>query len=225
MLGMLVMVSAAVAAPALSPAAATLVAPVHAAYAQVAASQAHLRPATSTRERLERMYDMDQAGRAALQTVDVSKLPPSERAAANAVMWSEISAHDAADQLALKSLMTPSGWFTPRIYGRKAATAAFLIVQHAVNDPPLMRDVLARLKPLAETGQVDGGQYALMYDRVSLDFDHKPQRYGSQLECKAGRWQPVDLEDPANVDARRRKVGLTESEAAYLAHAKDMPCS
>lgn len=201
-----------------------LIEPVHRAYARIAAAQSRLAPAGTDRERLERMFDIDQAGREALERVDFAKLPAPERQAAQAVVSSEIAAHDASDQLALKAMTPAAGWFLPDVYGSKAAQAAFLIVQHATNDPQLMRTTLVKLEPLAREGKIDGGQYALMYDRVALEFDHKLQRYGSQVTCTAGRWGAGELEDPARLDERRRAVGLKQTEAQYLAFFKSMPC-
>ena len=45
----------------------------------------------------------------------------------------------------------------------------------------------------------------MLYDRVAMTFDKKPQRYGTQVNCVDGRWQPTDLEAPDAVNARRCK--------------------
>ena len=201
-----------------------LTAPIHDAFVKAEADQARLQPARDDSERLERMLDLDQAGREIVIHIDFSTLPVEQRLAAQEIAWRDIDAHDLDDQKALKAMMPASGWFTSPPYSAKAASAAFLIVQHAVNDPDLMRDALKRMEPLTKTGQVRGDNYALLYDRVSLAFDHKPQRYGSQVECRAGQWQPSNLEDPAHVDDRRKAVGLKESEAEYLKHFADNPC-
>jgi len=74
-------------------------------------------------------------------------------------------------------------------------------------------------------GEADGGQYALMYDRVALDFDNRPQRYGTQVWCRDGGWKPREVEDPAHLDERRNAVGLKKSEAEYLKLFSDTPCS
>jgi len=224
MLALLAAVMTATTPPQLSPQAQALVAPVHAAYAKVEADQAKLRPPKDDRERLERLYDLDQAGRTAIEAIDFAALPETERNAAMAAAWDEINAHDLAAQRALKTMLARDGWITIPKYGRKASTAAFLIVQHAVNDPDLMRSTLATVGPLAAKGEVDGGNYALMYDRVALEFDHKPQRYGSQVICDRGAWKPREVEDPANLDARRKAIGLKRSEAEYLALFAAMPC-
>ncbi len=228
MIALLLVVSVASAAnpaPApLTPQAKALIQPVHQAYEQVETEQARLPPPKTTSDKLERLYARDQAAREALIKVDVSALPEDQRGAAWAAMWSEINAHDLADQAELKSLIPADGWFKKSVYGDEAVTAAFLIVQHAVNDPTLMRQTLAKLGEYTSVGEAKGGQYALMYDRVALDFDHKPQRYGSQVSCVNGAWTPTDLEDPSHVDQRRKAVGLSESEANYLKRFDDQPC-
>jgi hypothetical protein len=212
------LLAAAIGAEALSPQAAALIAPVHRAYAMVEAEQARLPPAKTAAEKLERMYDFDQAGRAAMGTLDLSKLPKAEQAKARDAMAREMERHDLANQQTLKELIPATGWFKVSTDGDQAALAAFLVVQHATNDPQLMRDTLPRLKSALDAGEASGQWYALLFDRVAVQFDHKPQRYGTQLSCVKGTWKLDKMEDPSNLDARRQQVGLKESEADYLQH-------
>ncbi len=209
--------------PALSPATQALIAPVHTALAKVDADQARLPPARSDSERLERMQDSDQAGRVIFMRIDFSQVPRNEQQTAQAAAWDDIEAHDLTDQKALKAMMPARGWFTSPTYSAKAVTAAFSIVQHAGRDFDLQHEVLKRMAPLAGHG-VSGLSYGMLYDRVSLDFDHKPQRYGTQVECKAGQWQAYDLEDPPHVDARRKAMGFDTTEAEYLKGFAGYPC-
>jgi hypothetical protein len=70
---------------------------------------------------------------------------------------------------------------------------------------------------------VSGGDYALLYDRVAMRHQ-RPQRYGSQMHCEAGRWAPDPIEDRGNLDKRRAALGM-EPYADYLARfAHDPPC-
>jgi len=215
----------AAAQPPLSPAAKALIAPVHAAYVKVEADQAQLGPPKDDRERLERLFDLDQSARLAVVRIDFSVLPPDQRRAATDAAWSEITAHDLADQKALREIVARQGWITRTKFGPKASHAAFAIVQHAANDPDLMRATLKLLEPLAASGEVDGNDYARMYDRVALEFDSKPQRYGSQLECHGGVWRPRALEDPEHVDARRKAIGLQQTEAELIASRAGWVCN
>jgi hypothetical protein len=209
------------AAGGLSPQATALIAPVHAAYQKVEAAQAKLPPARTTSEKLERMLDLDQAGRLAVSDVDFTKLPEDQRQGAES---SEITRHDLADQAELKTLIPPEGWFRKSVYGEKAAKAAFVIVQHAVNDRDFMRRTLAEIARLVPQGEADGGEYALMYDRITLEFDHKPQRFGSQVFCVQGAWAPKNVEDQTHLDQLRKAVGLKTTEAEYLKLFGDNAC-
>lgn len=200
-----------------------LIRPVFDAYAGVEAEQAKLPPATTDRERLERMGAVDQAARVVAVKLDYMTLPAFQRQPARMAEAEEIKWHDQQNQTALKAMMPKAGWFMKSHYGADATNAAFLIVQHAMNDPDLMRLALERMTPLIGTGEIDDQQYALLYDRVTLYIDHKPQRYGSQVICQAGKWVPDKTEAPEKLDARRKTVGLS-SEAEYLEFFADNPC-
>jgi hypothetical protein len=208
----------AAAAEGLSPQGAALIAPVHQVYLTLEGEQAAYPPAKTAAEKLERLYDLDQAGRGVMQHVDLSTLPKAQQKLATEAMGTEINKHDLANQKVLKELIPANGWFKVSVDGERATLAAFLIVQHATNDPQLLRDTLPKMKTAVDAGEASGQWYALLFDRVAVEFDHKPQRYGTQLGCVQGKWQLDKIEDPANVDARRQAVGLKESEADYLKH-------
>ena len=83
------------------------------------------------------------------------------------------------------------------------------------------------LEPLALAGEIDGQDYGLMYDRLAVN-EGRPQRYGTQVTCKAGKlvidWD--NLEDPANADERRRALGFPGTLAEYEAlFARYPPCT
>ena len=99
-------------------------------------------------------------------------------------------------------------------YGRNADQNAFLVAQHANSDVPLQGHVLTILTPLVPAHETAGENYALLYDRVQT-ADGKPQRYGSQGACQAGRWVPDPIENSDAVDKDRAYVGLP-SMAKYL---------
>jgi len=130
------------AAPPLSLEAAALIAPVHAAYLAVEQRQSALPSPKGDTERLVRLGEIDQAGRAPLHQINLAILQPDETRRAHRAMWQEIEAHDRADQTALKALEPAQGWFGKSRYGEAAVDAAFFVVQHAVNDKPWMQDVL-----------------------------------------------------------------------------------
>ena len=120
---------------------------------------------------------------------------------------------DKANQQALLAMVPPEGWFPISRYGPEAAKAAFLIVQHG--DPTLWRRFLPVIERMAKTGEAEGTAYALMYDRLALS-EGRPQRFGSQMDCRGGRYAPAEpLEDPKALDERRLAYGL-KPYAEYL---------
>jgi len=70
-------------------------------------------------------------------------------------------------------------------------------------DLAFQKQVLGLMEPLVKTGVVEPRSYAYLYDRVAV-ADGRPQRYGTQLKGA----DPFPIEDEANVDARRKQVGL-----------------
>lgn len=204
----------------LSPQTQALIAPIHEAIVKAQAELAALPPPKDDIERLVRMQKLDQAPRKVIQ-VDFSKIPESEKAAARAAIWAEIKPIDDANLKALLAMLPPEGWFTISKYGKAGSTAAFFIVQHS--------DISqwSRFVPVLETfvarGEVRGGDYALMYDRLAL-HDGRPQRYGSQMTCKGGKYVPDRLEDPDHVDERRATLGMTPYKNYLALFANDPPC-
>lgn len=210
--------------PHISAEAARLVAPVGEAIEAEKARQTALPPARNDRERLERMGRLDQVGRRAASAVDLSGLPQAERASAGAALWAPVRAED--DRLIdeLIGMVPPEGWFLKSAYGEEAAGAAFLIVQHSGLEH--WRRFVPVLEPLVASGEVDGEKFGLMYDRLAIN-EGRPQRYGTQMTCKAGKWvvDRDNLEDPENADARRAAMGFGWTLAEYEAiFAKYPPC-
>ncbi len=208
----------------LSPEAHALIAPVENAIAAEEARQAALPPASNDRERLERMGVLDQVGRRAEAPIDLSVLPEAEREAANAIIWTRLRALDERLMGELLQMVPPEGWFLKSVYGELAAQAAFLIVQHS--DVEHWRRFLPVLEPLVAAGEVDGQSYGMMYDRLAIT-EGRPQRYGTQVTCKAGRWaiDRDNLEDPENADVRRCEMGFPGTLAEYeQVFANRPPC-
>jgi hypothetical protein len=204
----------------LSPQAQALIAPVKAALDAERARQAALPPPVGDADRLLRMGAMDQVGRRVLIGIDLTTLPAAEVAAAKKAMWAPIEAADDENLETLLKMIPPEGWFLKSRYGEKAAGAAFNIIQHS--DLAQWKRFVPVLEPLVVTGEVDGQSFALMYDRLALN-EGRPQRYGSQMKCEAGKWVPDRLEDPARVEEWRKAMGFTWTFAEYLEHWKTYP--
>lgn len=107
----------------------------------------------------------------------------------------------------LAAILDRHGWPGPALVGADGAAAAWLVLQHAIGDPPLMRRGLALLSRLAP-GEIDPAPLAMLEDRVRA-FEGRPQRYGTQYDWdEDGQLGPLAIEDPNRVDELRRSVGL-----------------
>lgn len=128
--------------------------------------------------------------------------------------WGEI---DAANRKRLKEIVDQHGWPSFAMVGEDGGRAAWLLAQHADQEPDFQRKVLGLMAGLVKQGQASAKDYAYLYDRT-----HYPQRFGTQGRCvSAEEWQPFEIEDIDNVDARRREAGMP-SLSDYAAMFKNV---
>jgi hypothetical protein len=80
----------------------------------------------------------------------------------------------------LTEILDLHGWPGRDLVGADGAAAAWLVLQHAIGDPPLMRRGLELLWRLAP-GEIGPARLAMLEDRVRA-FEGRPQRYGTQYD-------------------------------------------
>jgi hypothetical protein len=95
------------------------------------------------------------------------------------------------------------GWVTHSLAGKDAAHDFWLLVQH--QEPEMQRRMLPALEQAARRNDASMSDYAYLYDRVQIGVG-KPQRWGTQVKCEAGKPVLSPVEDPANLDARRKEL-------------------
>jgi hypothetical protein len=123
----------------------------------------------------------------------------------------------------LAEIVASRGWPGRSLVGDDGAEAAWLVVQHAIGDPPVMRRCLPLLEAAAGRGEVPAWQPAYLLDRIRT-LEGRPQRFGTQRDWDAGgRLSPEPLEDPEGVDARRAAVGLGPLEEGRAAVDGEQP--
>ncbi|CAN5481579.1 hypothetical protein BH10PSE17_BH10PSE17_03220 [soil metagenome] len=132
----------------------------------------------------------------------------------------ETADSDAANRAELKAIIKEFGWPTLPMVGSSASQGAWLIVQHADDEPLWQADVLETLEHLSRQQLVPPEQVAYLYDRL-----HRPQRFGTQGACVAKlRWQPREIEWPESVDQRRKAANLDPLET-YVEFASKVLCA
>ena len=119
-----------------------------------------------------------------------------------------MAAVHAANAEALNAIISKHGWPGRALVGEDGANAAWLLLQHAIGNPPLQRRCLPLLVAAAEAGDVPKHQPAYLEDRIRC-FEGRPQRFGTPFDWdEDGRMNPLPLEDEANVDRYREDAGL-----------------
>jgi hypothetical protein len=108
----------------------------------------------------------------------------------------------------LKEVIDGKGWPGKSLVGTDGANAAWLLVQHADLDRAFQKRCLPLLAEAVKKGEATGIQLAYLTDRVRVGSGEK-QVYGTQFHTVDGKLVPQPIEDEANVDQRRKEVGLS----------------
>jgi len=156
----------------------------------------------SIRTELEAMFEADQHGRFDIEAAQVRHGSASPEVAD---LWKKQHSTDEKNRKRLAEIIEQSGWPKLSLVGEKAALSAFAVLQHA--DLDFKKRCLPRLRAAAESGEAKLKWLAFLEDRV-LVGEGKKQLYGTQLidSGSGNRLEPI--EDEANVDERRAKMGL-----------------
>lgn len=109
----------------------------------------------------------------------------------------------------LDSIITLYGWPGYKLVGEDGAKISWAIPQHY---PGVFfkEKCLSLLKKAVEKGDANPNHYAELLDRIARETWQK-QIFGASM----GEERPYPIKDPANVDDRRLKLGLTEPIEVY----------
>jgi membrane dipeptidase len=132
----------------------------------------------------------------------------------------ELHAIDAKNTARMKEIIAAHGWPGKSLVGTTGAHNAWLLIQHADRDPPFQKQCLELLKAAVAQSEASGKDLAYLTDRVLL-ADGKKQVYGTQFTQVNGNYEPRPLEDPDQVDDRRKDVGL-EPLAEYAKRLREV---
>ena len=117
---------------------------------------------------------------------------------------------DSTNLVQVEALISQYGWLGKSTIGAKANATIFLVIQHA--ELPTQEKYLPMLIQSVMDSQSRPCDLALLQDRV-LMRQGKKQLYGSQVVYnKRGGEEFWQIEDEANVNTRREKMGLPPIE-------------
>lgn len=164
------------------------------------------------------LWYMSAADQAYYKDIEIAEARTGKSSSVVLALWDLKRSLNEDNQRRLETLIREKGWPKISEVGKRAATAAFLVIQHA--DLAKQQKYLPVIQSLCAAGEARWEDYALMYDRVQTSLG-KPQRYGSQVfyNAKSQRYEIFPLENPGKVDEWRKEAGL-QPLSKYLANWK-----
>ncbi|WP_454887364.1 DUF6624 domain-containing protein [Sphingomonas oryzagri] len=168
----------------------------------------------TTSQVMHYLISLDEVTRQNSWVMDTPGLTSEQQRQIGAEIGPKMNAIDDYTTAELKRIVPKNGWFSNSMYGKQITHGAWLIAQHS-SDTSFMNYVLEQMKSRVTKGDVDGKDFALIYDRVKV-YQGLPQRYGSQFACRDGLLTLEPIEELSTVDAQREKIGWSQTLAETL---------
>lgn len=112
----------------------------------------------------------------------------------------------------LNGLIDLIGYPTVDKVGKEASEAAWLIIQHSIQQPEFMIKCAQLLKKAVTEKKANPINLAYLTDRIAV-FKGKPQSYGTQFDWdENGEMSPQNFDDLDKVNQRRKSIGLNTLE-------------
>ena len=114
---------------------------------------------------------------------------------------------------ALQNLMDEHGFPGISKVGKEAYEAAFIIVQHAIDHPNILKAFAEDLHAAAKQGDATMLHVAYLVDRIAV-FEGTPQVYGTQFDWdERGQMSPIGSIDFDAVNVKRKELGILPMDA------------
>lgn len=121
----------------------------------------------------------------------------------------------------LKDIYKKIGYPTFKKVGKETSSKFFTLIQHCDKDVSFQSQMLVIIKKQVAKKQVQGSDYAFLYDRVQLNSG-KQQLYGTQVDYDQNNNAfPKNLKDNENVNKNRAALGMDTLES-YLKMVTEM---
>lgn len=109
--------------------------------------------------------------------------------------------------LKLQTLIEKMGFPVLSNAGEEGVRMSWMIIQHAISLPDLMREWLLQMRLAAAADDYPKDLLAYTDDRIAF-FEGRPQLYGTNFDWEDGELRPTLMEDPDHIDDRRKALGL-----------------
>jgi hypothetical protein len=121
---------------------------------------------------------------------------------------------DSINLVKVTKILDEKGWVGKDKIGKLANNTFFVVIQHS--DLKTQQKYLPMMHKAVKEGKSEASWLALLEDRIALG-EGRRQIYGTQIywDKETNKSYVAPLEDPDNVDVRRKEVGL-DPLAHYL---------
>ena len=124
----------------------------------------------------------------------------------------EVRRIDAQNTDRLRQILSERGWPGKSVVGEQGAHDAWLIAQHADDDPAFQRQALELLAEAVAHGEAKPRELAYLTDRLRVN-EGREQVFGTQMRPDGdGLPVPAPIEERERLDERRAEVGLEPFE-------------
>lgn len=124
----------------------------------------------------------------------------------------ELRAMHNSNVAALQEIIAVIGYPSIAKVGKEASDAAWLVIQHSVEQPDFMKNCLNLLQNAVDQNEADPKSLAYLSDRIAV-FERKPQLYGTQFDWdEHGELSPNLYDNLVKVNERRQAIGLNSLE-------------
>ncbi|MCC9706726.1 type 2 lantipeptide synthetase LanM [Streptomyces sp. MNU76] len=107
----------------------------------------------------------------------------------------------------LEDVVRRHGWPGRALVGPAAAAAACRLLQHAEGPADFQYECLGLIEQAARDGDLPWRQVAYVTDALRLR-EGRPQLYGTKFRMREGKLEPCPIEQPEQVDERRRRLRM-----------------
>lgn len=112
----------------------------------------------------------------------------------------------------LNEIIDSIGYPTIAKVGKEGSEAAWLVIQHAIEQPEFMKKCAQLLQIAVQENEADPKSLAYLTDRIAV-FEGKPQSYGTQFDWdENGNLSANAFDNLIEVNKRRKALGLNTIE-------------
>jgi len=121
----------------------------------------------------------------------------------------------------LDAIVEQYGWPGMKLVGMEGCRAAWLIAQHAICTPDLQRKFLTLLAKASVAADAPRAQVAFLTDRIRFN-ECRPQVYGTIFDWNESGELTCEVDDPVNLELRRKVVGLPPFHEELKKHKQEV---